>query len=391
MGPNLNLNNSFIDLFAGAGGFSAGFINAGWKCIAAIEYDPDATKTYWLNLCLGGWSSLKCDPDNEKALKALQTLDPFNQPTFDYDIPDDNWLVAEGKFPALSIWNMDITKLDPYAVMDEYHIPSGELAAIVGGPPCQGFSWANCKRDQGDDRNQMAFRFLDYVEAIKPKTFIIENVQGILSLGKLKGDKEGPFPVWIRERAESIGYNLTYQVHNCGHFGVPQNRKRVLFFGTRKDLNMESQLTMKPTHTYDYFTTVDNPQLSLFNEKPEGEPFVTVFEAIGDLDIPLSSYRDSDAKELPYGHRGRGPSQLTPTNYYKEGDTYYMQDRFTGDFFLVPAVDWNHKSKDHYEKCFSCGRFNLKVRDRCHYCEIKLDSYQNKLYLSGILETKRIK
>lgn len=354
------MNNTFIDLFSGAGGFSLGFINAGWKCLAGVEFSSDAARTYYYNLCLENWSHLMIDKNDQKTIDVFKKAGRETNPNTPFNIPNDNWIKEEGSFPALSLWCMDINKLSPEEIMDNIGFKKKELSAIVGGPPCQGFSWANTQRNESDPRNQLVFRYLDYVEVMKPKIFLIENVRGILSSGKKKGDKEGPFPVWIRERANKIGYNLTYDVHNAAHYGVPQNRKRVIFYGTRKDLNLDPVLKLEPTHTHHF----DPNEITMF--EPEGKPFVSVFEAIGDLDMPLSSSRDVDAKKLPFGDRGRGPNEYSGEE--RIGDTYMMPDRFTGELFPVPITPWTDYQKQHYNKCLNCGKINLNIRKECWNC-----------------------
>lgn len=360
-----NLTASFIDLYAGAGGMSLGMIQAGMKCVAAVEIDPWAAATYWVNLCYHGFSTLNTDANdkNEKLMKALSgkpdTLNwLFPEP------PDEYWTSDPEPSPTLSLWMRDILTLEPEEIMTKYDFAPGELSCIVGGPPCQGFSWINSKRHMADKRNEHPFRFIYFVEQFKPKYFLIENVPGILSLGRKKGDKEGPFPVWIREAADKAGYNLTYDVHNAAHYGVPQNRNRVLFFGVRKDLG-NKELKLTPTHTYDYFEQKNKRELFA----PEGEPFVTVFEAIGDLsDMMMGAMRKSDAKKLPFGSKQRFVSDTDSMVEYN--GQYFQPDSFNGVY--LPAGkkgdSFEKRGKEDHKICSNCGKYNLKVRKHCHFC-----------------------
>lgn len=363
----MNLNNAFIDLFAGAGGFSIGLIQAKWKCLAAFEYATDAINTYYRNMGLSGWTKLMVDPEDTKKKEKLKRLGPpnLNLPTFDWDIPEDNWTEADGKFPVLSIWTQDLNKLDPKGVMEYLGIPEGELGLMVGGPPCQGFSYANMNRNEGDERNQLVFRYMDYVEAFKPKIFMIENVLGLLTIGKNEGEKIGPFPKWITKRANDIGYNLTYDIHDMSKYGLPQKRRRVLFYGTRKDANLDPVFKMEETHNYNYFE--DNNQLELFDDWKK-EPYVTIFETIGDLDWPLSSSRDEDAIKFPFGSRERGPSELTSDNMVRHEDHFMVKDRFNGKWFRIDKSPF-YENREHYKRCPECNKFNIIVRQKCHYCK----------------------
>jgi len=102
---------------------------------------------------------------------------------------------------------------------------------VFGGPPCQGFSVAG-KMDPDDERSRLIWSFLDIVEMVKPRLFIMENVK---ALGKLEKWKE------VRkafvQRAEHAGYFCQYVVLNAAEFGVSQNRERVFFVGSSQPFN----------------------------------------------------------------------------------------------------------------------------------------------------------
>lgn len=404
-----DMRNTFIDLYSGCGGFSLGMIQAGMKCLAAVEYAPDAAFTYWRNLCLLGWSSLVVDPERQDSpyLKVLERLkkEPETDNTL-FEIPDDYWTSSDSSHPALSLWLWDILKLTPEMIMERYDFKPGELGVVVGGPPCQGFSTSNPGRHMEDARNEHPFRFLHYVEVIQPRYFIIENVPGILNMGKKKGEKEGPFPKWIREAGEKAGYVVKYDIHNACDYGVPQSRRRVLFVGTRKDLYEQGkQFTFPPpTHTYNYFDyygekankVVSSGQMSMFEVQkktpPPGEPYVDVYEAIGDLNaIRLSSSRSSDliANKVPFGDMeriGSGNNNNGKVGRLEDDDNadsvlwnshYYYKDRFNGIFFARNHVNYHPGLSDdrakHYHRCPSCNKFNKIIRPKCWSCKHPLE------------------
>lgn len=247
---------TFADFFAGCGGFSLGLIQAGLKCVSALEFNDDAAWTYWYNLCYNGWSHLWVDPADEKKIAKIQKKwkgGETKNHLFKNGIPD-NWLSVDAPMPCSNLFLMDITKLEPEDWMDLIGVRPGDIRIFVGGPPCQGFSMAG-KRDVMDARNQLALRYIYYAKVCKPEIVIIENVPGLLTLGRKKGDKESPFVIWIREAFEDAGYDVSYDVHDAADYGVPQRRKRVLFFATRKDYQGSKNLVLDNvelhTHVYE--------------------------------------------------------------------------------------------------------------------------------------------
>lgn len=104
---------------------------------------------------------------------------------------------------------------------------------ITGGPPCQGFSIAG-KRDKNDPRNSLFMEFCKYLDYFKPKAFIMENVMGILSMKTNNSEKV--IDIIINKLEEN--YNCCINKLYASDFGVPQNRRRVIIVGIRKDLNI---------------------------------------------------------------------------------------------------------------------------------------------------------
>lgn len=162
-----------VSLFSGAGGMDVGFERAGVKVAFANELMKEAASTYRAN-----------HPD------CLMVNDDINNV-------------------------MDM--LDEYIGID----------LVFGGPPCQGFSVAG-QMDPDDERNKLIFTFLDVVERIKPKAFVMENVK---ALGVL--EKWAPVRRKYLERAISLGYTVSCFILNAAEYGVCQKRERVFFIGVR--------------------------------------------------------------------------------------------------------------------------------------------------------------
>lgn len=180
--PHLS-SHTFIDLFAGAGGMSEGFIMEGLKLVGANEIDKNYFETFRYNH------------------KELDT--------------GDNFILG------------DITN----PVIKEKIISSqlgNKIGVVIGGPPCQGFSTAGW-RDSNDKRNQLFKDFVHIVSELKPEFFVMENVLGILSM------REGAAIKEIVESFEAIGYNVNKPFKlSAEDFGVPQKRRRVVIIGSLK-------------------------------------------------------------------------------------------------------------------------------------------------------------
>ncbi len=304
---------TFADFFSGAGGFSLGLINAGLKCVSAMELADDVAWTYWYNLCYKGWSHLWIEKDNKKVIEKIQKKWNGGETSnllFPKGVPD-NWLSTEIEepMPCLNFFLYDINNLEPEQWMEMIGVRKGDIKIFVGGPPCQGFSIAG-QRNVGDERNQLPLRMIYYAKVCQPDYVLIENVPGLLSLGRGK-EKESPFVKWIRNAFDEAGYNMTYEVHNAADYGVPQKRKRVLFFAARKGL--DSNLKVEKTHG------------------DLKEYYVTVKEAIGDLP-PINA-----------------------------GETY---DGHAYGYNSVPG----------YVICSKCLNFVKEERNICQNCKNKMDN-----------------
>ena len=182
---NINLDITCIDLFAGCGGFSCGISAAGYNVIGAVELDKDA-----------------CDTLRKNAYHA---------------------------FPNMKVINTDITKLSAEQLMKTTGIKKGELSLMIGGPPCQGFSFVNTKRSLDDPRSKLVFEYLRILKGVMPKMFLIENVPGLLSFKD--------FFIEFMRLLEDVGYVVRFSLMNACSYGVPQHRKRVFIEGVRSDLN----------------------------------------------------------------------------------------------------------------------------------------------------------
>ncbi|OHE03579.1 MAG: DNA (cytosine-5-)-methyltransferase [Sulfurimonas sp. RIFOXYD12_FULL_36_11] len=165
-----------IDLFCGSGGLSHGFIEAGYDVVLGIDYWKDAIETFTYN------------HKNSKGLIADLSIDT------------------------------------PQEISKKTETYNADL--IIGGPPCQGFSIAG-KRIVDDERNKLYKSFVSFVKFYKPSVFLMENVPNIVSM------HQGVIKDTIINDFESLGYTVVCKVLLASEFGVPQNRKRAFFVGTK--------------------------------------------------------------------------------------------------------------------------------------------------------------
>lgn len=162
-----------IDLFAGVGGLSQGFVMAGFEIVLAIEHDKEIAYTYKKNHT-------------------------------NTDVIDD-----------------DIEKLDIKKLKNLY----SKIDVIIGGPPCQGFSQKGKRLSLEDGRNYLFKYFITFVKEFKPKYFLLENVPNITTTSN------GFFKKQILKAFTDLGYKVDVDVLNASEFGIPQTRKRAFFLG----------------------------------------------------------------------------------------------------------------------------------------------------------------
>ena len=167
---------NFIDVFCGAGGLSCGMEMAKWKCLLGIDFDAKAIATF------------------------------------------------EANHPKAATFCGDIHQLTPTHLMSL--IKHQEVHAIIGGPPCQGFSTVGMG-DPNDKRNSLFKEFYRLTKLLRPPLILIENVTGLLA-SKNSKTLDAVFTVFGR-----LGYHLDVQVMAAHLYGVPEHRRRTIIIGTR--------------------------------------------------------------------------------------------------------------------------------------------------------------
>lgn len=226
-----------IDLFSGCGGFSTGFIQAGFKIIKAVEFDSEIAGSYSYN-----------HADVKMIVDDIKNVDQSNE------------------------------------------FSLGEADIIIGGPPCQGFSMAGARiRNEfiDDPRNYLFKHYYNIVREVRPKAFVMENVKGIMTM------KDGKIFKEIIKLFESIdsesgdSYSIYHFIVNATAYGVPQSRERVIIIGLlNKHIDLKSeiratrnQIMESDPHYFDSYTVWDaisnlgNPTIDgvIMAPKPENE------------------------------------------------------------------------------------------------------------------------
>lgn len=198
-----------IDLFAGVGGLSLGFEQAGFHIVLANEYDDEIAAAY---------------RKNHRKTKMVVG---------------------------------DITALN---LEDTFGAFAGKIDVIIGGPPCQGFSQKGQRKTIHDERNFLFKYYVKVVELVRPKYFVMENVPNLLTAEK------GYFQKEIVDLFNEMGYSLNAGILNAADYGVPQNRRRAVIIGKR-----DGEALALPTKTEERVTIWDAIGDLAYLESGEGQ------------------------------------------------------------------------------------------------------------------------
>jgi DNA (cytosine-5)-methyltransferase 1 len=179
-----------IDLFCGAGGFSLGFMQAGFQVALAADNNVHAALTYMHNL-----GAYPCEfhygSDNDRAKLEKALIRQQSQSDSAVKIPftsGGGWRAAHPDIPGCPHFYLgDICQLQSEELLGWLGLERGEVDAIIGGPPCQGFSRMNRKRSPNDPRNQLIFEFARLICEINPRFFVLENVPELLNMTTPEG------------------------------------------------------------------------------------------------------------------------------------------------------------------------------------------------------------
>lgn len=203
---------TFVDFFAGAGGLSCGFTQAGFRVCFANDFEDVCVRTY-----------------------------RYNHP----------------ELPSNKVLKGDIRKI----VDNISDYVDEDVDIVVGGPPCQGFSSANQQRIIDDPRNELYKFYIKAVSSILPKFVLMENVKGMLKVanqvvedyGNIKGKKNG----------NTYTYNVAYKLLNSADFSVSQSRERLIYIAIRNDVMKEKNITPEDIFKQIESSNKNNPRFIL--------------------------------------------------------------------------------------------------------------------------------
>jgi DNA (cytosine-5)-methyltransferase 1 len=218
-----------IDLFCGAGGITEGFRQADYVCLYGNDCMAEAVDTFKLN-----------HPEAWGDTRSIEDVKPAH-------------------------------------VRERLTLQKGELDVLVGGPPCQGFSINAPERFLRDPRNKLFKDYVRFLEEFEPKTFLFENVPGLLSLG------DGKVLTQVLKEFGRLGYHVTTKILFAAHYGVPQERWRLILLGSKYGVIDPPE----PTHYAIGRANFRGGRTMTFKLTPPDAdrllPAITVGDAIGDL------------------------------------------------------------------------------------------------------------
>jgi DNA (cytosine-5)-methyltransferase 1 len=210
---------NYIDLFAGAGGLSEGFIREGFEPVAHVEMDKEACDTLRTRLAYHHLKQKRQLKRYYAYLKGEITREML-------------WSYIPKQYMD-SVINEEISGRTLEGIFNRIdgQLQKRKVDVIIGGPPCQAYSLVGRSRDpnrmEGDQRNYLFRYYAQFLVRYKPKYFVFENVLGLLTAGNRKYLNE------MFELFAEIGYSADIKTLNAEDYGVLQKRRRVVIIGRR--------------------------------------------------------------------------------------------------------------------------------------------------------------
>ncbi len=243
-GPIVDYKYNCISLFSGGGGLDLGAHFAGFKSLLVSDIIPDYTKTIKENL------------------------------------------------PHVVVYNDDAMDLTPKRIRC-LSKADGDIDLIIAGPPCQAFSIIGKRQSMDDPRGQLTIKYFELVAGLKPKSFVFENVPGLLTVNQGKD-----FANLLQFISETTGYQLYRTKLNAADFGIPQIRERIFVVGFRPDISSDS------------FRFPEKPSGAYYDQLPEKVPSKYALEAVDGLpNHEIRVHTEAVRKRfeaVPQGGRDRG-------------------------------------------------------------------------------------
>ena len=336
---------NFIDLFAGAGGLSEGFIRAGFTPIAHIEMNKYACDTLRSRMA---YHYLKQHNRLEEYIKYLKEKQEGESGQKLWEkVPDE---VID------SVINKEIsdeTLADIFIKVDKLK-GNKQVDFIIGGPPCQAYSIVGRARDpknmKKDPRNFLYKYYLQFLKRYEPKMFVFENVPGILSA------QNGIHLENILKGIDKAGYKIELKKLKASDYGVLQNRERVIIVGWRKELNLKYPELEKEENPYKILP-------DLFSDLPErqqGEGSLTdIVQYVAPATGYLQQSKVRNSLDFTTQHIAR-PHNLIDLEIYKRAIKLWLEKKARLNYADLPPELQNHNNKQAF-----LNRFQVVNHEGC--------------------------
>ena len=336
---------NFIDLFAGAGGLSEGFIRAGFTPIAHIEMNKYACDTLRSRMA---YHYLKQHNRLEEYIKYLKEKQEGESGQKLWEkVPDE---VID------SVINKEIsdeTLADIFIKVDKLK-GNKQVDFIIGGPPCQAYSIVGRARDpknmKKDPRNFLYKYYLQFLKRYEPKMFVFENVPGILSA------QNGIHLENILKGIDKAGYKIELKKLKASDYGVLQNRERVIIVGWRKELNLKYPELEKEENPYKILP-------DLFSDLPErqqGEGSLTdIVQYVAPATGYLQQSKVRNSLDFTTQHIA-GPHNLIDLEIYKRAIKLWLEKKARLNYADLPPELQKHNNKQAF-----LNRFQVVNHEGC--------------------------
>lgn len=307
---------TFVDFFAGAGGLSCGFVQAGFKVAFANDFEDVCVRTY-----------------------------RFNHP----------------ELPANKVLKGDIRQI----VDNIKDYVTEPVDMVVGGPPCQGFSSANQQRIIDDPRNELYKYFVKAIKQLLPKFVVMENVKGMLSVASQVVEDYNN--IKVEHNGIIYSYNVAYKLLNSADFSVAQSRERLIYIAIRTDISELKDITPEGIFeqienanrrhkTYvlkdalDYIKPLDAPRVKNMNEVDDEKTGkkIDINNYLGNENDYLKHINGNRIIPFTYNHKARFVNDINYEIYrlLNQGDD--ASDPKIAD--IMPYANRLHCFKDKYYK-----------------------------------------
>lgn len=312
-------NPKMIDFFAGAGGLSCGFVQAGFRICFANDFEDVCIRTY-----------------------------RYNHP----------------ELPSHKIVKEDIRRI----VSNVNQYIDEDIDIVVGGPPCQGFSSANQQRVIDDPRNELYKYYIEAIKAICPKFVVMENVRGMLSVaGQVVEDYTS---LRVEKGGKTYSYVVSYRLLNSVNFGVAQSRERLIYIAIRQDIAILKNITPESLFQEIESDSKRNKHYNLSDaleyikplEAPRVKGMTDSDDEITGMKIDFNSYNScgnsylaaiNEGRKIPYvfNHKARYCSDVNYEIFKRLGQGDDATNPKIAD--IMPYARRNGIFKDKYYKLYA--------------------------------------